>query len=112
MDSRYLIVKRARDRITDPSRWCTNAQARNIGGQRVAPAATDAVRWCAYGALRVEALDDANTALGLYDLMYTWSEDDDDTLPTINDKYGHGPVLAYLDKATARLALCTEVNNA
>lgn len=44
-------LERARDRISDPTRWCQWRTAESIKGQRVPPASSRAVRWCAVGSL-------------------------------------------------------------
>lgn len=44
-------AKAAADLIRDPARWATGMSARNARGEPRGPYESDAVCWCAYGAI-------------------------------------------------------------
>ncbi len=50
------VLRAAAARIGEPRRWAKGHMARGLGGVKVKPESADAVAFCAYGALRVEAL--------------------------------------------------------
>ena len=50
------VLRGAAVRLGQPLRWATGHMARGLGGVKVKPESTDAVAFCAYGAVRVEAL--------------------------------------------------------
>jgi hypothetical protein len=58
------ILQAARERISDPERWTTYASARDRKGTAVRPSSPQAVRWDVVGALKSEALGDADAFLG------------------------------------------------
>lgn len=72
-------------RIADPEHWCQGVSARAANGTPVAPAAPEATRWCAVGALQL-----GNTLAPLEraaEALYG-----DTTIAAINDEIGHAAV--------------------
>lgn len=55
------VLKAARDRISDPERWCQETEAQDAIGRNVEPTNAAAVRWCFAGAVYAEGVD-ATTA--------------------------------------------------
>lgn len=89
------IIRRARERITDPENWTTGYLAQSSLGRRIGPLAPGACKWCAAGAIIREADDGADADL-LLDRIYAHL-----TLHEVNDIDGHAAVLAELDRLAA-----------
>ena len=112
-----LLIE-ARDRISDPSRWCQNTHARGASGEGVAPQSTEAVSWCSVGALYASVpertqpgfflfpgdaadarIDRAKrvlqAAIGKAALDYTYGY----TVTRFNDSHSHEEIMAVWDKA-------------
>jgi hypothetical protein len=89
------ILRRARARISDPSRWTQEFYARDRAGYRTDPTSSDAVRWCSYGAVDAELgtsqvdqfLHLAARVLGLH------------SPGSANDNGDHATVLRMFDRA-------------
>jgi hypothetical protein len=92
----------ARQRIAEPEHWATRFYARDERGKNTNPQGTEAVSWCAMGALRAgewtaphcfnaeDFLQRAAQEITGYSTM---------TVPTFNDTYTHADVLAMYDLA-------------
>lgn len=98
-DPKY-ILRRARERISDPARWTTAAPARNAQGQWRKPHEPDACCWDIEGAIAIECnpygilppffmrlLDGLVEGLGC------------DSIGTLNDAYSHEMVLQIMERA-------------
>jgi hypothetical protein len=89
------ILRRARTRIEDPSRWTAGAPARANDGSRVFPQSPNAVCWCVIGAVSAEDVWKGKA--------YTWIHEASKALGNIaagryNDQ-GHEFALRLIDKA-------------
>lgn len=98
------ILRAARARISDPSKWTQGAFARDAEGLEREPASKWAVCWCALGSLEVEfpfgggfmertALRRAVAVVapGLPQL----------SVEQVNDRFDHATILAVFDEAIA-----------
>lgn len=86
------ILRRARERISDPARWTQGWFARNAAGNKTTSVSADACRWCAAGALVVEGREDGWVLLRAIQCCLQ------ESLFVINDRQGHADVLAAFDK--------------
>ena len=95
------ILTSAREKISDESRWTTEAYARSRDGRIVSWSAPDAVCWCAQGAVRSETdgidINPGLSAIGALCLALPGLT----LLSEFNDSCTHAEVLALFDKAIA-----------
>ena len=106
------VLKKARDLLSDSSRWTWNLWARNKDGAYASPASPDACQWCLTGALYKAILGDCSLA----SLNESESKLYEDCLAKLrtslslmgypmtgvaeyNDTHSHLEVLKLLDKA-------------
>ena len=98
------IVRKARDRIADPERWCANVNAQTADGAGCYIGDLRARKFCAYGALAVEFLavsgDEAQARLAVEELARRF-DSYAINLVYLNDQQGHAAVLAYFDEVLA-----------
>ena len=95
------VLITARERITDPRRWCQGALAKDAFGNRVSPVKHNAVRWCAAGACDATAgLMNAQSNAAVNALA---CELYDKSLVSYNDRpeTTHADILALYDRAIA-----------
>ena len=98
------ILRAARDKISDPSRWTTRDYAKNKWGEPTSGHDPDAVCWCAYGAVmsvsnsfhaRCNAEETLELAAKAIDPGFNCVADFNDTL-------GHEAVIEMFDAAIAK----------
>ena len=53
------VLRSARNRISDESRWCTGAYSKDSYGNAISPCSPEAERWCAAGAIVMEMSEHA-----------------------------------------------------
>ena len=112
----HLLTDLGEDRavIADEANWCEEVLARDSDGDETAPCESDAVCWCAVGALEkwlgecedfqtrnraaATALDKAAESMCLMAGLTPV-----DTIVEINDNFGHGKVLECYDRAIANV---------
>lgn len=95
------VLKRAREIISDPSKWTTSSYARDKNGDITSPNYDDAVCFCSLGAVRRAARElgqsswDAQTRLESVakKLFHGY------TVVDVNDAMGHDSVIAMFDEA-------------
>lgn len=105
------VLKRARERISDPSRWTQAAMARTRGGNLALSDCFDAVCWCAVGAVHKECspinfvteYDSALRSLAETVRDWRWARDPFFGVTNFNDTHTHAEVLALFDATIARL---------
>lgn len=91
------ILRRARARIEDPSRWTRGYSARDSKGAAVDAASEMAVAWCAYGACTAEGGDEGDAVAERWLVPAAGSVGQ---MPsTLNDDWGHTAVLQMFDRA-------------
>jgi len=95
------VIRRAREIISDPTKWTQGTYARDKYGNCTDPGMENACRWCALG-----AVVQASIELGVDDGIGSASVDRlidaaGGPVTTINDNQGHAAVLALFDKAIA-----------
>lgn len=96
------ILKKARELLSDPARWCQNVSARSLEGKAVGYAAPTAFSFCMFGAIwnsapRLSLIPDEKVAavFGLAaDDLVEWNDAPERT---------HAEVLQRFDEAIARL---------
>lgn len=104
-DAVTLALLRARERITDPTRWTVGRMAVDAHGLAIAPTRPEAVRWCAIGALRAvcrpgAVREQAHSRLSEAAAVVAPTPDGAGRLVSaINDLLGHTAVLALYDEA-------------
>ena len=60
MTTPLSILKAARERLSDPARWCQNVAARSATGRALAPTHKAAASWCILGAVEACANEQGN----------------------------------------------------
>ncbi|HSM93432.1 MAG TPA: hypothetical protein VLT47_11150 [Anaeromyxobacteraceae bacterium] len=97
------ILRRARARIEDPSRWTQGAFARDAKGVDMpASCASEGVCFCAVGAIYAEIGDDME-AVELWNLLDRAAADlGFHSAPYLNDTADHPAVLRLYDLAIAK----------
>jgi len=96
-----LILKKARELISDPDRWTKGEMARTMFGASVSANDSKATCWCVMGAIHHETKDDPFLAGSVYQMVRAQlqgrsvSEFNDDPNTT------HEAVMTLLDKAIA-----------
>ncbi len=98
------ILRAIGERIREPSRWTTAADARDLNGTNVDPLEANAVCWCWYGALCIEARRSASGRDGA--IRYMRLAADVRAIDEFNDTHTHAEVLA----ANARAIELAEEN--
>lgn len=97
-------LKRARQRIAQPERWCQHVSARDSMGGSPEPRSKTAVQWCILGAIEVETVflfDDLVDELEEY--LKALMLSGDISLPKecgisgFNDHHTHNEILDFLD---------------
>ena len=101
MSTETEVLRRAREIISDPTKWTQGTYARDKYGHRAEPDSPAASRWDALG-----AITRASKELGVREGIGAGSVDRLITIAkgpvsTINDNQGHAAVLALFDKALA-----------
>jgi len=113
------LLRRARARISRPSRWTRGANARDSRGEEIAPRSPSATRWCLVGAIRSltesagdydydlvgEALHLVIRQLPEGALYFSVCNDEHrhaEVLAGYNDDHRHADVIALLDRAIAQ----------
>ena len=99
MSTETEVLRRAREIISDPTKWTQGTYARDKYGHRAEPDSPAASRWDALG-----AITRASKELGVREGIGAGSVDRLITIAkgpvsTINDNQGHAAVLALFDKA-------------
>ncbi len=89
-------LQAARDKIADPRNWCQEYYAKDATGRSCSMHSSDAVAWCARGALG--PLVDAN--IRAYDILSdaSWFIKEE-MPPNINDEGTHADVMHMYDVA-------------
>jgi len=99
------ILRAARELISDPAKWTQGAYARSSKGEELYYGNNpEAVCWCAYGALeKVSGQKTFSEVPGNKQLEESCpnTNDNDLSVPAINDRLGHAAVLALYDRAIA-----------
>lgn len=92
------ILRGARGKISEPRHWAQGDFARDIEGNPVSFASSDAVCWCARGA--IYATDEFDS-WGAIQLLRRAIEEQtgDPAVARFNDTHGHTDVLAVFDRA-------------
>jgi hypothetical protein len=107
------ILREAREIIADPTRWTTQAVARNTAGELVTALSQTAVCWCAQGAcMKVANEDHGKAVFALVDLLddcareFGYEGDDGEESPSgeLNDVGDHSLVMRLFDCAIERAA--------
>lgn len=100
MNTTLEILRRARERLSDPARWTQGAYARDADGFTTAMYDDDAVCWCLVGAISKETnilnlpwYGDGEKAVNFL------SKQVSTLVSEFNDTHTHGEVLALLDRA-------------
>ena len=103
------MLRDARDRIKDRSRWCQGASALDINGESVSPESDRARQWCAHGSLVRTAAKtgyandfdgEAVDASRILDFVAKeYDSDREDDITSINDIYGHRAVIDSYNRA-------------
>jgi hypothetical protein len=102
MSKALLVLKKAREKITDPSKWTKGSFAKTRNGFQAKPESTRACSWCSIGALRSAAFDLNINASGIaqnylnLSLPYGWIN-----VVSFNDSTttDHSSVLRMFDDA-------------
>jgi hypothetical protein len=103
------IIKRAREIISDPEKWCKGAFARNADGKEtycydpnVIP--PEATQFCGYGALVKAAIDTGQPWELAYDIAVNLVKGGCclTDFTNVNDEQGHAAILSLFDKALAQ----------
>ena len=102
MDIREVLLTAA-DIISDESRWCVGARARNADGRLVEIESDEAVKFCAIGAVYKAAAGDIKLGRRALDAVqrYFISNFCTITLVEVNDAYGRESAIKVL-RATAK----------
>lgn len=101
------ILRRARERISDPARWCKGAFSSNAMGQRCVdgPTASGARAWCASGSVLAEHADNVGGEMALTALRHQVRRSTGlrITIAAYNDDPSttHADILALYDRAIA-----------
>lgn len=98
------VLRDAYELIKDPDRWCTRAMAVDKRGDSVAVNDRDAVRWCAFGALKKYSPTKwASAAPAPHSLDRIVAElyGPSHTIISVNDNLGHAATVAVFEKALA-----------
>lgn len=94
------ILKKAREIISDESRWTQGAYARTGKGRLIGPHCRGAVCFCSVGAIfKASGLDWGYLPSRI---VSAFGFDDEGKIALFNDKNTHGSVLKMFDKAIAR----------
>lgn len=109
MTTREILVE-ARELITPTSRWTAGSFARDKWLAACNPHSPDATRFCAHGALERVVNDPITGFLTIDPIMgelwMTIEElwpNEDRSVASINDHYGHSAILQLFDKTIERL---------
>lgn len=102
------LLKAARERIADPSRWAQRIFALNALGRSVRPWSNDACCWCALGALEASRLAPTPTPPAELEAKLALAGElpaDCRGIECFNDDGAttHAMVVALFDRAIARL---------
>lgn len=95
------ILERARVLIADEQHWCPGHLARDVRGYPVSPTDSDAVQWCAFGALVAAANEFTDDPAMAQDFATSAMRPlvGGTQLTHINDIEGHAAVIALFDAA-------------
>jgi hypothetical protein len=92
------FLKKAKEKILDPSHWCSGVYAEDNAGNSIDVKSPKATRWCAYGAIdSMDVVDTyadrilSNSSIRLYHME----------LASVNDSLGHEAVIKIYDAAIA-----------
>ena len=94
-------LKAARDLISDPARWTQNVSARDSMGRPTCPSASEAVCWCALGALGKASRFNSDHVFEVRKLLL--KQLGGSVVFIFNDTRTHAEVLALFDAAIAEL---------
>jgi hypothetical protein len=89
------ILRAARERISDPERWCTEFFAKTASGESANPSEPSARQWCVRGACQAGGRGGAQ--LRAVELLYEAAAGE--SVTNINDLQGHAAALNLLDRA-------------
>jgi hypothetical protein len=90
------IYKAARAKISDEKNWTQNAYARNTQGDIVSYSSSEAVCFCALGALKsIRSLE--------FDDIQLLEEECNYSIEEFNDTHTHAEILAAFDRAIVKL---------
>lgn len=102
------VLRAARERISDPERWCLGRHAEDASGRDVEdPRSEQACKWCAFGALLAEGMEpygdddcpgDFDPVIG-YAAAQLLEKAAKEWPPHVNDEGGHQAVLDMYDAA-------------
>lgn len=103
MKTAVEILTEARSIIADPAQWATGTFARDVKGEAVDPITSDAVCFCALGALYkssgryfdIYKSKIAPNRLLVSSAFHLYGK----SLPFVNDRLGHSAVMAVYDYA-------------
>lgn len=101
-DPVFNALKRARELISDRSKWTQGVMARDADGKPVLPEDSSAACWCATGALRAVAPTSEVRLAALARLAVSSRVDDP---ATVNDRLGYTATLKMFDDAIAAEAV-------
>lgn len=99
------ILRAARLKLSDRSRWTTAFLARNANGERVSCRSPEAVCFCAYGALKAETpgpTDECWVAESFLESAATEVDPMTNGPADINDNLGYEAVIKMYDIAIAK----------
>lgn len=96
------ILRAAKEKISDPARWCQGSSARNSLGYPVNSDNSRAAAWCAQGAVAAAG----DSALTVHAAMSFLNCAAGELMPGyhpsgVNDLRGHADVMAMFDRAIA-----------
>lgn len=102
------ILRAAKERISDPSKWCRVFHARDASNNGADPTSDKACRWCARGALLAECgINSSATANEAERRLYVPADEllrraaGPQPVINLNDGGQHDAVMALYDKAIA-----------
>lgn len=103
--STLTILKNARETISDPNHWTQRADARSADGCLVGAKESDAVCWCAYGALLKAGYEASGRGpdLPYMELKRAMGTSWAGTVSGFNDSHTHEEVVGVFDRAIANL---------
>lgn len=95
------VMRRAAERISDPSRWCQGALARDKYGNRLSPLDPNACSWCAVGSICREVGQNFATPSmsGYFSLFHDANPETNLHISSMNDECDHATILKAMLRA-------------
>lgn len=95
------VLRRAKARISDPTRWCCGHFARSAAGVHTTSTDPRARSWCAIGAVLAESETVENGHLDSSAIRWLARVAGAETVGSLNDRVGHAGVMNLFDEAIA-----------